>query len=261
MKPWYVQSNFVTYTGPEKLAEALKYEGIPFTDAPVMPFEVLKEWPEGDFIVYGSTRLVQYALEQKRGRVFYDGDLFNVKAWCANRSDMLNADATYCTAADVRRLAPRAARSAIEAGDDTHMFFRPLHDLKPFGAKVLSPEHYADPDKNLFGNFIVPDETPVAVSSAKRIDAEVRLFLVNGRIVSGSYYRKDGKQHHENIDAQPVFHEFEVLNWGRWIPNYNCVMDMALHQDKWYVLEFNCINASGFYDHDIRAIVRALSSQ
>ena len=35
-------------------------------------------------------------------------------------------------------------------------------------------------------------------------------------------------------------------------------MDLALVKEGLKVIEFNCINASGFYDHDVKAIMTSL---
>jgi hypothetical protein len=45
---------------------------------------------------------------------------------------------------------------------------------------------------------------------------------------------------------------------NKWLPDQCCVMDLALVEDELKVIEFNCINSSGFYDHDVDAIFKAL---
>ena len=57
---------------------------------------------------------------------------------------------------------------------------------------------------------------------------------------------------------QAVILEAQKLAEG-WLPHRNCVMDTALVDDKLYVIEFNCINGSGFYGHDVSAIFTALA--
>jgi len=44
----------------------------------------------------------------------------------------------------------------------------------------------------------------------------------------------------------------------KWLPNRNVVMDLALVDNELKVIEFNCINCSGFYNHDVRKIFDAL---
>ncbi len=39
-----------------------------------------------------------------------------------------------------------------------------------------------------------------------------------------------------------------------------CVMDLALTNEGLKVVEFNCLNASGFYYHDVRAIVKEVNA-
>lgn len=265
MKPWYVQSNFMRHQGAAKLAEALTNAGIPFTDAPLLPFEELTTWPEGDFVVYGSTRLVEYAHKQGRPGVFYNPETFNVRAWSKNVRRLLNQPIAILTADQIRKGDPQWTqfRSQRHVGKAFH--FRPVYDLKPFNAQVLHTDQFEDIEKNLFGSYDVPYDTEIAISAAQMIDAEVRFFIVSGVPVSGSYYRRKGKPHLQQLDGE-TFEQGEALTAAdrfalQWLPHKNCVMDLALVGGKWHVLEFNCINASGFYDHDIEGVAMALSVQ
>jgi hypothetical protein len=244
-----------------KLAKGLVDAGIQIIDAPVMPGETLQEWPVGEYIVYGSTRLVEDAFDQGRPGTFYSPRQFNVKTWIQNRQDMFNSDVVFMSTGNLREYCQELHRNILEEGQDRHMFFRPVHDLKPFNAKVLSPEDIADVDKYLFGNYQVEDDVEIAISEAHQIDAEVRLFIVGGEYVSGSYYRRYGEPFLENCDDTSLREEMIWLNKGQWLPHQNCVLDMAWSGGSWYALEFNCINASGFYDHDVAKVAKALSSQ
>ncbi len=47
----------------------------------------------------------------------------------------------------------------------------------------------------------------------------------------------------------------------KWLPNPTCVMDVALVDDEYKVIEFNCFNSSGFYKNDINKIVMAVTNQ
>jgi hypothetical protein len=44
----------------------------------------------------------------------------------------------------------------------------------------------------------------------------------------------------------------------KWLPDSCCVMDLALVDDSLKVIEFNCINSSGFYNHDVSKIFKEL---
>jgi hypothetical protein len=86
---------------------------------------------------------------------------------------------------------------------------------------------------------------------------EYRWFIVGGKIISGSIYRKNDALYKERvIDSNTILTAQKLADM--WLPHECCVMDTALIGTELKVVEFNCINCSGFFDHDISAVFKAL---
>jgi hypothetical protein len=136
-------------------------------------------------------------------------------------------------------------------------------DLKHFSGQVMNRLEAADwladamslPTES--GSYAIDPEMLVCLSSPKKIQAEFRWFVVGGKVVSGSMYRCGGQMQHERMILASEIAEAQRFA-DNWLPHQNCVMDLALVNFRLYVIEFNCINSSGFYDHDIEAVFDSL---
>lgn len=71
-------------------------------------------------------------------------------------------------------------------------------------------------------------------------------------------YRAHDQLRKENVDNDKSIVVEAQAFADKWLPNDNCVMDLALIDGQLKVLEFNCINSSGFYDHNVDAVFKAL---
>lgn len=107
------------------------------------------------------------------------------------------------------------------------------------------------------GTYHLSGDTKIVIGIPKDIQAEWRWFIVDGKVISGSMYMFKGQlQKQEELDAEVIAEA--QLYADKWLPNENCVMDLALVNNQIKVIEFNCINASGFYNHNVNAIMKAL---
>lgn len=93
----------------------------------------------------------------------------------------------------------------------------------------------------------------------RTIEDEWRLFVVDGRVVTGSHYRRG-----DTLDVRadvPV----EVVSFGetiaaRYAPSPAFVLDVAHSDGALRVVEYNCLHGAGFYASDVDAVVRALNA-
>ncbi len=88
---------------------------------------------------------------------------------------------------------------------------------------------------------------------------EWRYFIVDRKIVTGSSYRHLGQPYLKQELDPDVLVEAQALA-DIWLPHPCCCMDVALCDDEVRVVEFNGLNASGFYDHDVMAFAKAVSA-
>jgi hypothetical protein len=101
------------------------------------------------------------------------------------------------------------------------------------------------------------EQTRIVVAKPKEILAKWRWFIVGGKVISGSMYRFKGAIHQEEELDACVIAEAQWLA-DVWLPSQCCVMDTVLVGSDVKVVEFNCINCSGFYDSDVDKIFMAL---
>ncbi len=233
-------------------------EKYPYEYVSVMPFSHEIKANSGplegtDYIPYGSTLLVKLAEELKWKGCYFDLDKFNYEAFTKNRDDMLNSNVyTIQEALELLKTQP----------EDKMWFTRPSQDLKQYTG-LTNPTHSCI---EYFTNALLADtssvaqlklDTKIVLCETKNIDAEYRWFVVNRKVVSGSLYRHNGFLFKEKVTDQKVFDEAQTFA-DKWLPHENCVMDLALVDGKMKVIEFNCLNGSGFYDNDVMAIFDAI---
>lgn len=202
-----------------------------------------------EFIPYGSTSLTKVAQERGWRYSFYN-DNFNVNVYKTRHSRMLNNDFMIMSLPAVKMLATT----------QDQWFVRPVDDDKAFAGHVCTSLELQRWITQLENHSIaeVANIKQMALASVKPIQMEWRYFIVDGTIISGSVYRRNGESLREREDDLAVINEAQALA-NLWLPHPCCVMDVALCDDTPYVIEFNTLNAAGFYDHNIEAVVTAVN--
>ena len=206
-----------------------------------------------DYIPYGSTLLTSLGLNYKWKGLHFNLENFSMKKAYENRSDLLNQDKVMTVFEAEQYL----------RGEKGDVFIRPDLDLKHFSGQVIDCIECANWLKDAMslppesGSYAMDPSMNVIIAEPVNIDAEWRYFIVDGKIVSGSMYRR-GKQLYKKRELdQEVLAEAQTFA-DSWLPAQCCVMDLALANDEVKVIEFNCINASGMYDNDTSLIFSKL---
>lgn len=251
-----VQYNMMNEDQQVTVKDAVK--DIPHRFVGVLPFshEITSNEPlvGTDFIPYGSTLFTTLAMELKWKGLSFDLNTFNYEAAIANRRDMLN---------DEYVLSVKDAISFMKAQSQVSQWFiRPSKDLKQFSGQVIDAwecaEWLADAVQCASsGTYQLDEQETVVVATPQKILAEWRWFIVSGQVIDGAMYRAHGQlvKKHET-DPMVIYEAQEFANG--WLPGANCVMDLALTDTGVKVIEFNCINSSGFYGHDVDKIFKSL---
>ncbi len=260
MRPLVVaQNNFVErLTGP--LAERVREMGIALHDVSSGDMTDASATPPGDWgpiLVVGSVLFVhQWAREDPvlSRWMFWDDARYDALLWARwQGSAYMNHDGRPDTIGGFVR------------SDDDAMHLRPRSGIKMVG-RVVSSESKAGYE-SVSGIVDTPDgieargidhDTAVWVSSPKEILAEVRVWMIGGRVAAASTYRLEGRPHRST--GHPLVAEAmkAAEGWHRtWHPDRHYVVDAGLTDEGWRIVEYNPIHSSGWYAADPGAVVEA----
>lgn len=131
-------------------------------------------------------------------------------------------------------------------------FIRPNSGEKLFTGTTLGSKHFTkelDVIKTLPG-FCAVDNDLVVVSSAKKIEAEYRLFMYENTVVDYSSYVVNEPVHR---DIQRDF--LELASRIKKFPDVFYTLDICYSNGKPYILEINSASSAGWYDMDYNKIV------
>ena len=137
--------------------------------------------------------------------------------------------------------------------------------VKPFTEKFFTGmviESEEDLEKIQLASSFLEDEGAemVRVSPAVNLGEEVRFFILNGQIISGSVYKDRGIAKQYRVDenhpswaaAKEIIRKHGEITFG-------FVMDLGLvNGEEWRIVELNNLNSSGLYQIDTDAFVNAL---
>lgn len=258
---WAIQTNLISDFTAQSVWEYAKRMGCDVHEAIVIPFQddldnqaelEALDSDESIIIPYGSVKLAKIASRCNWRGNCYVPETFKVDVWNHYRDDMLNHDAVFMRVRDTHDFLRGVP-------DDQQFFIRPLQDLKEFNGTVADAadiRHWMNSPKS--GNFSFGEDTMIAISYVKKLYSESRWFVVDGKVIDGSYYRMGGRLIKNRINQPEVIAEAQRVA-DIWLPHECCVLDIADTDDGTKVIEFNTINSSGFYDHDIGSIVFAMT--
>ena len=253
---WIIQKTLLGKDSLNKLTEAVEQNDAAIELIDVIPFsyDIEYEPPDDKFpVIYGTSTFIlgSYKHPYLKKGVFYNPEAFRMSVYLQHwNNHMLNSDAAFI---EVGRLINQ--RLLIDAS----VFIRPDDDSKSFGGFVCSYEEILDRLSCLdSSNPYLNDKTMLLLASVKDIDREWRCFVVQGRVISSYRYRIHGETVIDSTDVPESMIAFVEEMCRGFTPHDIFVMDVALYQGRYKVIECNCINGSGIYQQDWSVIVRAL---
>lgn len=131
-----------------------------------------------------------------------------------------------------------------------YFFARPTQDTKSFSGQCFERtewERWVQEAINNGTEKILTEETRVLIAPIKDTQQEVRCWVVGGEVVSLSRYKLGSKVVYKNYDDEWEAVEFAEHIVAMYQPADAFVLDICLHDNRWKVVEINCINCSGFY--------------
>lgn len=251
---WVIQDNLYNEDGYVRFIGALDCCEQNYTTVKVVPFahELIPDInfdPSEKVLVMGSDSLIKASQRKNWWPGAFTNDNFHYQKWVAHHGqEMLNHDAMVVKFGNV-----------IPPKDDEFFFIRPAEDFKIFAGTVITPDNFTSWQEKAvaYGDTLNAD-TEVIISSAKPIQQEFRFFIVNSVIITYSSYKIGGRVKAEiHVDKDVENYVRRVIQ--QWEPDYAYVMDIARTVNGFKIIEYNCINASGFYAADCQKIVVALT--
>lgn len=254
---WILQQNLIKPTVLQQFTDACERHEISFEKVFVIPFSPdLPEFsPAEKVIFYGSTTLMlnAFANEKWRSGVYYSPENFSMEAYLKHWGDkMLNFGG---------RVVEFGEFVKENWAEDREWFLRPDADDKAFSGGVRTFAEIVEWHDRICkaGGADLTTHTPVFVAESRTITREWRNFIVNGKVVASSRYMLAGELNVNPADTPPEMIAFCESCAAAWQPHDIFVMDIAEADGEFRIIECNCFNGTGIYDHDVEAIVTAVT--
>lgn len=274
---WVVQNNLYNEYGYKKFLTALDRMGsdyvvvkpVPFSDILLPPdFDSMTQNvedveepyidPDQNIIICGAITLGKISQARGWSPGTYVNENFDYSKWLEGfgRENLLNGDSVVCRIKDA------------ECEGDS-VFLRPTKDTKAFTGTVMTKEFFYNWKEKIVAieetEFSpLHGNTEIMMSSVKKIHAEYRLFVVDGKIVTGSIYKQgcNGISQLNNMNVTMMPDE-EVLEMAqkmidKWQPAIAFVIDVAKTDEGLKIIEINNFNSAGFYSSDVFKIINAI---
>jgi hypothetical protein len=251
---WILQNNLFNEEAYQVLLDTLERMELPYSIHKVVPF-VGELIPEPELSHYNAICMGSYSLRHAANKYQWEPGVFDLEQenftvqmqhWGEH---MLNADAQVCAFKDVNF-------------DQELMFIRPIEDSKVFAGNVFTKDEFYEWKRKVvvlehdYGNSLTKD-TLVQVCNPKVIFAEYRFWIVKGKIVTKSLYKRGDKvMYSDEVDVR--FDEYVKLRVAEWEPHEAFVIDVCDTPDGIKIVEINTLNSCGFYAADIQKLVDAL---
>jgi hypothetical protein len=251
---WILQRNLFNEQAFQSLQDQLVVQQTPHAVVQLRPFihEIEPDVDvQGPVFVCGSTGMRRVA--RRKGWVpgYFDDNLDYRLLLEHYGERMLNRDA---------QIAPMKEASM----QGCVAFVRPVGDDKQFAGQVMSQAEFAEWQQCLIAlegestyTTLTGDDL-IVMASPKTLYAEYRFYVVDGRVVTGSLYKRGDRVHYDaQVDERVL--DFAQECADTWCPNRAFCLDVAQAPEGLKVLEINAINSSGFYACDMGKVVDAIN--
>lgn len=251
---WVVQSN-LNQQDVLRIENACRENNVMFTPIYVIPFST--ELPDFDksipAIYYGSTTMGHLVRGEKG---FFMNDNFTVKVLSENYGDLLLNYAGHVYVIEY-------LMQLMSLWEPDYHFIRPIDDSKSFAGQLIHTYEIQD----WFAKLQQSDSTELTMSSEvlvarpRKIETEWRLWIVLGKVIAASQYRRNDILIKKEGCPTGV-KDFAELVCRLWTPHDVFCMDVCVlpEVDEPRIVECGCFNSCGFYAADVNEIVKQVTN-
>lgn len=143
--------------------------------------------------------------------------------------------------------------------DDRKLFVRPDSPLKPFPGGVYSRKELADLQGFMRRHYLDTPEMLVVIAPENEIEAEWRVVIAEGQVLSASQYKQFGKPYYQQGIPDDIQRLAEEVARCEWQPDPIWVLDLCWSKGSAYLLEINFLSCSALYKCDLSLIVKEAS--
>lgn len=251
---WGIQTNLGKETS-QQIIDACEATGTPYTGLLCIPFSFapLPELPtDVPTTFWGSIGFIEPIWKSQKwnpGVIFNEN--FDYRVWSKKWWDYLLNQGQITTLDEFSK--------QNHAPDSLH-FIRPCADDKAFTGQVIE---YSEVE-TWMRNLMCIDETylqrtGIVVSEPVGIEREWRLYMLNGKPMSGSQYRENFRSIRSKIVPKEVY-EFGERMASIWSPAELFTLDIAQSGGDLYVNEMGTFHSAGMYEADVNKIVSDINN-
>jgi hypothetical protein len=267
---WILEDN-ITDFGYQWLIKVLERYGIKYTLVKVVPYENILIAPSFDtferqpnqndnidienntpIFPFGTMGLSRVAGIRNWNPGALTNDEFTFEKWSAGfgLDNLLNSESIIMAFCDELEL------------PDSMFFARPCMDNKSFSGQVISRTQFLEWQKTILDIndplSKLNKDTMITIAPFKNIMTEARMFIFDGKVVTGSYYKFGCEVRYEEVkNGDPVIdYTNDIVK--DYQPAKAFVIDIALTDDGYKIIEINGINSVGLYNADVDKFVQAV---
>lgn len=267
---WVVQSSGIHDDEFRRTCDALKALNYNFTDFGMIPFTNcitnFETIQSNQLIARSGTKFIKLISNDEiltdaqdnvidssklKGSIDYNQQNFDQLHYNTLNLPLLNADTKIFKYSEVKD---------VEFYDS--YFFKPTNDLKAFNATVVYAGETLDSNvKSKTYQIFDEDNETVLMTTLKNVEVEYRFFVVDGEVITGSQYYKNGELNKAAFEDIPIDVKNTAYEYAKlYQPVDIFVMDLCIEDDDIKIVEYNCWNASGFYESNLAQLFEAVQS-
>lgn len=210
----------------------------------------IEDLPHNNIFCFGSIKMARVARNRNwiPGSFLNDNHDYEVYSKGFGIENMLNGDSLIHKFTD---------KIDFSGGE---LFIRPTKDTKVFTGQVYNKYEWEDFVENALYNkkhILLNADTTIQVSTPKKIQQEIRCWIVKGKVITTSYYRLGNMSYMTECNDEIVI-EYAQKMVNKYQPADSFVIDICLVDGEPKIVEVNCINCSGFYKQNLSKLIDSL---